>query len=332
MFADKLYIYVVEEELRRRRDDRISLSVSLFLSAVMLALGSTTRAAAIGGLALLAASIAFSAIYYCVFYRKPVRTSRRQVQRQTGILYRPVSRRAALVSMSGAAAVVAVPLIGESILDRRLRVLAASAPLDQNSIQRIAYVINDATRYKLKLSRETLGNVTGALERTGETDSELAHLAVDVGGKTAAQSTLNIQAPIDMQGKAFGALPEAVGSKYAFLPIATNTGPDNYRTIGLAASPNIALMWNLVSSPPEGSYGPAYLVVEGLKATLDGFLLKHVIFQNMVLAYHGGPLVLEEVYFINCQFQFDPKPESWSLISTVIKGGWISFSNANEQG
>lgn len=334
MFIDNFHRYVFEEHGRRRRDDRASLGLSLLFSAFMLACGSATQTAALGGLVFLIACVTLSTAYYCFSFKIPVKALRFRVKEDSGVLYRPVSRRAALISLSAAAVVVATiteaPEVGAAIVDRRLRRFAASVPLDLKSLDEVGITIDEATRYKLKLSPERLRDVARTVERTSHTTPALSAKAMMIGAKIASASTLNIQPPKDMQGKVSSSLPEAIGARWEMFGIASNIGPDNYETVGIAASPDIAEMWHVGKAIPPAKYGPGYLVVKGLKATLDGFYLKHVLFQDMSLIYHGGPLILEEVYFINCDFQIDPGVESWSLISSLISGGWVSFSHVNE--
>jgi hypothetical protein len=144
--------------------------------------------------------------------------------------------------------------------------------------------------------------------------------------------TVNIEEPKEMQGKvSFGSHPEAKGSTWSMIPIATNTGPDNYGWIGIAHAPDAAVMERIDSpAPPPTGYGPAFLVVKGLTANLDGFHLRNTIFQDMVLIYHGGPLILDDVYFVDCKFQLDPTVNSQQLISAVAQGGWVSFSSVSQ--
>jgi hypothetical protein len=313
VFAENFQRYVHQEHNRRRRDDRVCVILSLLLVGVMLAFGSDVQFTAITGSAFLVTSMTFSTVRFCVSYRELPKPSQRRVNRGQGILYRPVSRRAALVTVSvaavAAAVVLEVPEVGAAIVDRRLQKLVEPGPLDQKAMLGVAAAFDEAARYKLKLSLES----------------------ARIGARTATKSTLDIPPPPDMQGKPFASSTEAKGATWEFMPIATNTGPDNYETIGVARLPEFAEMLHVGEPPPVALYGPAYLVVKGLDATLDGFRLKHVVFQNMSLAYHGGPLTLDEVYFINCSFQFDPTVESWSLISSVIKGGWVSFFYVPEQ-
>ena len=70
------------------------------------------------------------------------------------------------------------------------------------------------------------------------------------------------------------------------------------------------------------------MLVKGLNANLDGFYLKNVVFQNTALTYRGGPLILENVYFVDCEFRVDSSRGSWELLSAISnsKDGWVSFS------
>jgi len=51
---------------------------------------------------------------------------------------------------------------------------------------------------------------------------------------------------------------------------------------------------------------------------LDGFRLRNVIFDGIRVEYDGGPLIMEDVYFVNCTFEINPatkgKPAASSLL------------------
>jgi hypothetical protein len=306
VFAENLQRYVSEEHALRRRDDRVSIILSIFLVAVMLALGADAQTAAITGSFSVVVFATFLTVRFCVA-QKRVGISQHIDDRKLSVLYRPVSRRAAMATVPAIAVAIAIleaPEVGAAIIDRKLQKLATSDPSDKKTRDEVAATFREAARYKLKLAPES----------------------ARIGARVATNSTLNIPSPVDMQGKPFVPPSEANGAFWSITPIATNTGPDNYATIGIARPPDLAEMLHIDDLPPNSSYGPAYLVVKGMDATLDNFRLKHVLFQDMRLSYHGGPLVLNQVYFVNCTFQVDPVVESWTLISKVIEGGWVKFS------
>jgi hypothetical protein len=58
---------------------------------------------------------------------------------------------------------------------------------------------------------------------------------------------------------------------------------------------------------------------------LDGYHFKNVVFENFHIAYHGGPLILENVTFIHCSFDFQNKMSSRSLATALLKGLRVTF-------
>lgn len=325
MFAANLRNYVFMQNGRRLRDDRLSLLIALICSGLLLALGQRESVVALEGLAILGGCM----LSLTVYFGTKTHTAHRGVladRSKGGLLSRPVSRRFALLSAMSITLLAVLPEVGATVLDWRLRQSIMNVPVDRESIKRITRTIDDASRYRVRLPSSSLKDTVSALKQTSKIDPALSGEALKAGSAVAAASTLDIELPRDMQGKAFSSLPEAKGSKWSFYVIATNTGPDNYSTIGIARGPNAAKM-ELIDRPiPEYSeYGPAFLAVKGLTATLDGYRLKHVVFRDMVLIYHGGPLILDNVYFFHCRFQVDSNEDAWRLISAVTAGGWVQF-------
>jgi len=85
-----------------------------------------------------------------------------------------------------------------------------------------------------------------------------------------------------------------------------------------------------LDNPQPGASGLAFFVIDGLSTdtiVLDGEYMKNVIIRNANVSYRGGPVVLENVYFVNCTFSsFRPTPNSRQLgkalfasVSTTFK-------------
>jgi hypothetical protein len=331
MFFMNLRDYVFRRNARRLRDDRISFIVAFAVSMWMLLIGQPERSAAISGVAALGLCMLTFTVYYC---QNPATTAARYQRHRnnsplpSNILYRPVTRRLAWISVAALLVLFPLPQIEAAVLDRRLRKMVRTVPLDRQSIERITQTFAEANRYGVRPPLHTISIVQAALRKTSEAHSSLSDDATKAASAAASAATIDIGLPPDMQGPLFGNLPEAKGSKWAFSPIATNKGPDNYQTIGIAQRTDVAKMEKIDQPlPPTGAeYGPAVLVVKDLTATLDGWHLKHVAFENMKLIYHGGPLLLEAVYFVNCQLECMTSDNSWRLISDVTNGGWITVS------
>jgi hypothetical protein len=52
---------------------------------------------------------------------------------------------------------------------------------------------------------------------------------------------------------------------------------------------------------------------------LDGWYLDNVVFQNVTICYRGGLAVLNNVRFVNCQFDIVRSPKADQLIEAVVK-------------
>jgi hypothetical protein len=51
---------------------------------------------------------------------------------------------------------------------------------------------------------------------------------------------------------------------------------------------------------------------------IDGFHLKHVVLRNGQVVYRGGPLILEDVHFVNCTFEIQSTTAGRDLSSAVL--------------
>lgn len=65
--------------------------------------------------------------------------------------------------------------------------------------------------------------------------------------------------------------------------------------------------------------GPAYLFVDGGSIILDGYEIRNVIFRNTRIIYHGGPLRVDDAYFVNCSFDFDHNSAAEQFASAAIE-------------
>lgn len=74
-------------------------------------------------------------------------------------------------------------------------------------------------------------------------------------------------------------------------------------------------------------HGPEFFVVSGrgVELILDGFRLKNVVIHDMQVSYDGGPLTMENVYFVNCTFVINKKPLVERFAQNVIASVPTSF-------
>lgn len=65
---------------------------------------------------------------------------------------------------------------------------------------------------------------------------------------------------------------------------------------------------NALGNGPENSEG----------TVLDGLFLENVTFEGAVIIYHGGPVILQNVKFVNCQFKIDNSRQGDQLLRAAI--------------
>jgi hypothetical protein len=66
--------------------------------------------------------------------------------------------------------------------------------------------------------------------------------------------------------------------------------------------------------------GPNAMVTAGENGlVLDGYWLDNVVFENTTLIYRGGPVILQNVRFVNCTFDVRRSPQAEQLLAAAIK-------------
>jgi hypothetical protein len=85
------------------------------------------------------------------------------------------------------------------------------------------------------------------------------------------------------------------------------------------------------SNSRRAGSGFSYILVDGYTNTfvLDQMDMNHVILRNVHVQYDGGPILLSDVYFVNCSFnsKFRFTGDSVALGKEILKGPSASYSN-----
>jgi hypothetical protein len=86
-----------------------------------------------------------------------------------------------------------------------------------------------------------------------------------------------------------------------------------------------------LDEPNPISQGTQLIVLEGNDAAilLDWKYMKNVIIRNLTVVYHGGPLILDKVYFVNCTFNLESNPKSQDLTKAILANTATFFSAKN---
>jgi len=64
--------------------------------------------------------------------------------------------------------------------------------------------------------------------------------------------------------------------------------------------------------------GPAWIVMEGGEVGLDGIQLRNVILHNVEVSYYGGPVIMQNVYFVNCTFKMTIHRQTQNLALALL--------------
>jgi hypothetical protein len=71
--------------------------------------------------------------------------------------------------------------------------------------------------------------------------------------------------------------------------------------------------------------GPSLLIAETPALVLDNLYAKRVLFVNSRVIYRGGPIDLENVYFLNCTFEIENQPKGQELAKQILSAQATSF-------
>ncbi len=75
--------------------------------------------------------------------------------------------------------------------------------------------------------------------------------------------------------------------------------------------------------------GPATAFMDGggsAAIAIDNYWIKNVVFRNATIVYRGGPVRLENVYFVNCRFDFTLVPDGRNLAERLLASASVTFS------
>jgi hypothetical protein len=83
-----------------------------------------------------------------------------------------------------------------------------------------------------------------------------------------------------------------------------------------------SFLYQRIEKPINRQVGHQYLLVNKQKGigsmALDGFRLRNVIFDGIRISYDGGPLILQNVSFINCTFEINRGPLGIALAKALL--------------
>jgi hypothetical protein len=86
---------------------------------------------------------------------------------------------------------------------------------------------------------------------------------------------------------------------------------------------------------PTGGCGFQFIVFQMSRAdnelSLDGMYLKNVIIKDTRISYKSGALKLENVYFVNCTFDFKPALPARNLALAILNSSSITLAQSGDK-
>jgi hypothetical protein len=209
--------------------------------------------------------------------------------------------------------------------DLVLRRLGESAKANASSIGK---TLRDAQSAKLKLSPQTIQWVGEKLLDVSLMDRTARDAARDCLGYRSFLNVTDDPQPTPATGK----------SSYREV-VKIKPNPDHPELhpafqvmfAGGYAAPAESARLELLSKPQPAGSEFSFFVINGNVDTiiLDGMYMRHVVVRNADLQYDGGPLQLDDVYFVNCLFhsRFKITPTSVKLGQQILRKPSTSFAS-----
>ena len=200
-------------------------------------------------------------------------------------------------------------VLGGTFAELQLNDLS-NQPLNGPTVKKITSLVASAIQNKENINPEALSSLGQKIIQASDKqpDAWVAALAVldyksfanqqaasiPVVGIPAIYTHYRLAIPTGMKAPTFrvsGNVPE--GSAARFNPIGDDR---NY-------------------GQPKGN---AFIFGEGGNVALDGMQLRNVVLRNVKIFYGGGPLIMENVYFVNCTFEMQRAKNTFELAESII--------------
>jgi hypothetical protein len=202
-------------------------------------------------------------------------------------------------------------------LEAQKNAIVGAIKLDINKIAKLQLTklsaqIEDAKKQNITIESATLISLNNGLADIAvDSTPEIAQLAAKTNGELLSyKSFLNVSYEPAI------ANPIRIGASLQFgkYHFSLNTKPNpkinaptvwvvRVSTSGIANPDSSARLESLAEPQPQGS-GAGLILVEGKadSIVLDNEYMKNVVIKDAVVEYDGGPMRLENVYFVNCTF------------------------------
>ncbi len=127
-----------------------------------------------------------------------------------------------------------------------------------------------------------------------------------------------LNASLTVKYREVGTPGETVYTEYRPIPVPGIRVPQ-FGVLGAVPSEEAARFLRIGDPNPNSNRGNDWIIAEGGALIIDHMRLKKVIFRNVYISYSGGPLEMENVYFLNCTFGVKQQPNGQGLVAAILK-------------
>jgi hypothetical protein len=186
-------------------------------------------------------------------------------------------------------------------------------PIDSDSAKKIAGLVNFARTPENRLDEKVVSQVGEKLISDSKNDNDSWKAALSLLGYKSFLNTFLPSVPTTPNPK------EELHTKYNFTWW-SGTQPPRFFVFGVAPLEQAAQLQK-IGEPltTDKNEGNSFILVDGGAVLIDGYQFKNVIFRNARITYHGGPLVMENVYFLNCTFDIPQQNNGQQLATALLK-------------
>jgi hypothetical protein len=219
-----------------------------------------------------------------------------------------------------------IPAVKTGILSWRV-VQAAHNPTDATSIVQAREVLETAQKNSVQLPSDVV-------ERTGKSFIQAASqqpAAWDVALQYVQyRSYLNLTLPLQSFQPAPGT-PAVITTQYKTVN-PSGYPPAQFSVVGVI-SKDKAARFNMIGEDltSDAAYGNQWIIATGGGIVMDGFKLKNVVLAGVHVVYMGGPLQMENVYFVDCTFDLARGMHGQEVASAILSSVPVSAEISGNQ-
>jgi hypothetical protein len=186
-----------------------------------------------------------------------------------------------------------------------------------------------ATNKKISLKPQTLQTVGEYFVKASEVDPAAWSAALTIAAYKSQNISLPPAGPV-MSRRQMPASHIYYVEPWLMLPPANfnefpaDRGiPVTYELLGPEVPAESGAIAQLISAPGLGllkdGRGPQYVYIEtSAHMVLDEWDLKNIIFVGAHIVYRGGPSILENISYINCDFDIVPNDKGKQFVSSIF--------------